>query len=120
MTEEPLEAFLATVRPDAHATVRALAAAVEASGAAFDRRFTYRMLVYTLAARWHDWVVAISVSPRVVSLRFLLGRSLDDPAGILRPGSTTAAFIDWVPGEPVDASLVTAYVEEAVAKHERH
>ena len=95
------------MRPDAHDTVRALAAAVEAAGAAFDQRFTYKMLVYTLDARWHRWVVAISVNAKAVSLRFLFGQSLDDLAGVLRPGSTTAAFIDYPDGATVDAALVT-------------
>lgn len=117
--DDPLEAFLATVRPDAHETVRELARAVDAAGVAFDRRFTYRMLVYTLDARWHHWVVAISVSARTVSLRFLHGKSLHDPAGILRPGSTTAAFIDYGSGDRVDPAIVTACVREAVARHPR-
>jgi hypothetical protein len=118
--EPPLEAFLASVRPGAHETVRALAAAVEAAGAPFDQRFTYKMLVYTLDARWHRWVTAISVSAEAVSLRFLFGQALADPAGVLRPGSTTAAFMDVTSTEQVDAELVTAYVREAVAKHERN
>jgi len=118
--EPPLEAFLATVRPDAHDTVRSLAAAIESAGAPFDQRFTYQMLVYTLDGRWHRWVVAISVSAKAVSLRFLFGQSLADPAGVMRPGSTTAAFIDYANDATVDAALVTAYVREAVATHERH
>jgi hypothetical protein len=119
MTEDPLSAFLATVRPDAHDTVRALAAAVDAAGVPFDRRFTYRMLVYTLDARWHHWVVAISVGSKAVSLRFLFGQSLADPAGVLRPGSTTAAFMDVTSADEVDAALIAAYVTEAVARHAR-
>ena len=119
MPESALAAFLATVRPDAHDTVRALAAAVDAAGVDFDQRFTYRMLVYTLDARWHHWVVAISVSAQAVSLRFLFGQALADPDGVLRPGSTTAAFIDYPDGATVDDALVTSYVQEAVARHER-
>jgi hypothetical protein len=119
MTKEPLAVFLTTVRPDAHAMVRALAAAIEAAGVAFDQRFTYNMLVYTLDARWHRWAVAISVSSKAVSLRFLFGQSLADPAGVMRPGSTTAAFIDYPDGATVDAALVTAYVREAAVIHER-
>jgi hypothetical protein len=119
LPEPPLEAFLATVRPDARDTVRALAAAVEAAGAPFDQRLTYGMLVYTLDSRWHHWVVAIGVSSKAVNLRFLYGQRLDDPAGLLRHGSTTAAVIDLVSGDELDPALVTAYVQEAVAKHER-
>jgi hypothetical protein len=118
LPEDPLQAFLATVRPDAHDTVRALAAAVEAAGVDFDQRFTYKMLVYTLDGRWHRWVAAISVGSKAVSLRFLFGQSLADPAGVLRPGSTTAAFIDYPDGAIVDAALVMAYVREAVTKQQ--
>ena len=62
VSEAPLDQFLASVRPDAHETVRALVAAIDAAGQAFDVRFTYRMLVYTFDAHWHDWVVAVGVS----------------------------------------------------------
>jgi hypothetical protein len=117
MEPSPLEAYLATVRPDAHGTVRALAAAVDAAGAGFDCRVTYRMLVYTFGQRWHEWVVAIGVSQKAVNLRFLHGAELDDPAGILRAGSTTAAAADFTSASTVDPVLVTAYVREAVAKH---
>ena len=117
MPDSPLEAYLSTVRPDAHETVRALAAAVDAAGAPFDCRFTYRMLVYTFAQRWHQWVVAIGVSRSAVNLRFLYGRELDDPAGMLRPGSTTAATADFGGRDTVDPELVTAYVREAVDRH---
>ncbi len=119
MAETPLDQFLATVRPDAHDTVRALVAAIEAAETGFDRRFTYKMLVYTFEGRWHRWVVAVGVSKAAVNLRFLHGKRLDDPAGILRPGSTTAATADFPSADDVDPALVTAYVREAVEKHPR-
>jgi len=119
MSETPLDAYLATVRPDAHETVRALAAAVEAAAAGFDCKVTYQMLVYTYAAKWHDWVVAIGVSKKAVNLRFLYGQRLADPSGLLRPGSTTAAVIDYPSADTVDPALVTAYVREAAALHQR-
>ncbi len=117
MPETPLEAYLPTVREDAHDTVRSLAAAVEAADADFDRKVTYKMLVYTFEQRWHQWVVAIGVSKATVNLRFLYGSSLDDPAGILRVGSSTAAQVDYATVDAVDAELVTAYVRDAVARH---
>jgi hypothetical protein len=100
--EPALAAFLATVRPGAHDTVRALAAAVDAAGVDFDQRFTYRMLVYTLDARWHRWVVAISVNAKAVSLRFLFGQSLTSPGSCGRaarppPSSTTRTVRLWTP-----------------------
>jgi hypothetical protein len=119
MSDVPLEAYLATVRPDAHATVRALATAIDAAEVGFDCNVTYQMLVYTLDARWHHWVVAIGVSKKAVNLRFLYGQRLDDAAGLLRHGSTTAAVIDYVSADQVDAAVVTSYVREAVARHDR-
>ena len=119
MTQSPLEAYLPTVREEARDAVRTLAAAVDAAGADFDVKVTYKMLVYTFDARWHRWVVAIGVSSRTVNLRFLYGQSLSDPAGLLRAGSTTAAQIDFRDATEVDAELVTAYVREAVTVHPR-
>ena len=117
VAETPLEEYLATIRPDARDTVAALTAAVEAADAGFDCKVTYQMLVYTYGAKWHQWVVAIGVSKSVVHLRFLHGQGLDDPGGILRPGSTTAATADFKSVDDVDPDLVTAYVREAAAKH---
>ncbi len=117
MPEAVLEEYLPTVREDARETVRVLAAAIDAVGAGFDCKVTYKMLVYTFDQRWHHWVVAIGVSTSVVNLRFLHGKALDDPAGILRAGSTTAAQADFAAAADVDAELVTAYVREAVARH---
>jgi hypothetical protein len=119
MSQSPLEAYLPTVREDARETVRLLAAAVDAAGEDFDVKVTYQMLVYTFDARWHEWVVAIGVTGKAVNLRFLHGKQLDDPAGLLRLGSTTAAQIDFRTAAEVDPELVTAYVREAVARHPR-
>jgi hypothetical protein len=117
MTASMLDEYLSTVREDARDTVRALAAAVEAARSDFDCKVTYGMLVYTFERRWHEWVVAIGVTKAAVNLRFLYGRDLDDPAHMLRPGSTTAATADFKGLESVDAELITAYVREAGRKH---
>ena len=119
MTQTPLGSYLASVRPDAHEAVRTLAGAVEAAGIDFDQRHTYGLLVYTFERRWHAWVVAIGVTAKVINLRFLFGQQLDDPAGLLRPGSTTAATIDFRSAADIDAAVVTAYVREAAARHPR-
>jgi hypothetical protein len=117
MSTDPLETYLASVRPDAQPGVRRLAEAIDAAGAPFDRRFTYGALVYTFEQRWHDWVVAVSVTKKAVNLRFLYGRRMSDPARLMRPGSTTAATIDYPSADDIDPALVTAYVREAVALH---
>jgi len=117
MSTDPLEAYLASVRPDAQACVRRLAEAVDAAGAPFDRRFTYGLFVYTFEQRWHDWVVAIGVTQKAVNLRFLYGQHMADPARLMRPGSTTAGTIDYANVDAIDSALVTSYVREAVALH---
>ncbi len=117
MSERLLEDYLPTVREDAHASVRALAAAIDAAGVEFDCKITYKMLVYTFEQRWHEWVVAIGVSKSAVNLRFLFGTELDDPAGILRAGTSTASQADFASVEDVDPELVTAYVRAAADKH---
>ena len=117
MAESLLEAYLPTVREDAHDTVRALVAAIEYAGAAFDSKVTYGMMVYTFGQRWHQWVVAVGVSKAAVNLRFLYATEMTDPAGILRIGTSTAGQTDFETAMDVDAKLVTAYVREAVERH---
>lgn len=117
MSDDPLQALLDRSRPDAHELVRTLAAAVESAGIELERRATYGMLVYTLDARWRDWIVAIGVSKDHVNLRFLHGDLLDDPDRRLRAGSSTLMTVDYDHREEVDQELVRAYVREAVAKH---
>jgi hypothetical protein len=117
VSADPLEAYLASVRPDAQPAVRRLAQAIDATGVNFDRRFTYGAFVYTFEQRWHDWVVAISVTRKAVNLRFLYGQRMADPAGLMRPGSTTAGTIDYGSADDIDPELVTTYVQEAVSQH---
>jgi hypothetical protein len=119
MTDVPLEAYLATVRPDAHATVRALVRAIEAAGSDFDCAIKYGILLYTFDRRWHDWVTGVSVTSKFVSLRFLYRDHVSDPTCPLRPGSTTAGAIDYRSADEVDAGRVTAWVKEAAARHGR-
>jgi hypothetical protein len=119
VSEAALEAYLPTLPEDARETVRILAAAVEAAGEAFDCKITYRMLVYTFDARWHQWVVAIGVTGKAVNLRFLQGRQLEAPEGMLRPGSTTAAQVDYHSLDEVEPATVTALVRQAAALHQR-
>jgi len=119
MPESVVEDYLLTVREDARQVVRALAAAVDATGEPFDCKITYGMLVYTFDQHWHRWVVAIGVSAKVVNLRFLYGQRLTDASGRLRPGSTTAATVDYRSVEEVDRAEVIDLIRQAVAIHPR-
>jgi hypothetical protein len=119
MTHVPLDAYLATVRPDAHETVRTLAAAIDAAGIDFDCAIKYRILLYTFDGRWHDWVTGISVTSKLVNLRFLHREHLSDPAGLVRPGSTTAGTVDYRTVDDVDAAQVTHWVRQAAARRLR-
>ena len=96
---------------------QALAAAIDAAGIDFDCAIKYRILLYTFDARWHDWVTGISVTSKLVNLRFLHREDLTDPAGLLRPGSTTAGTVDYRTADEVDAARITAWVTEAAARH---
>ena len=119
MTDVPLEAYLATVRPDAHDTVRALVGAIGAARVDFDCAIKYRILLYTFGQRWHDWVVGVSVTSKAVNLRFLHRDRISDPDGLLRAGTTTAGTADYRAAAEVDAARVTAWVKEAAARHVR-
>jgi len=102
----------------AHSVVRALDAAVRAAEPGFDVAVKYRMLMYTLDARWRNWVVAVGTSTRGVQLRFLQGVLLDDPLHVLRAGSSHLMTWDFAFGAEVDADAVAGYVRDALAKRD--
>ena len=79
----------------------------------------YRILMYALKGDYRAWVCAIDANPRKgVALRFLFGALLDDPRGVLRPGTSSLSTLDVASLEAIDAGLVDAFVREAVARHE--
>ena len=79
----------------------------------------YRMLMYALKGDYRAWVCAVDAHPRkAVGLRFLYGALLDDPRGILRPGTSSLRTLDIASLQEVDAGLVVAFVREAVTRHE--
>ena len=111
----PLEQYLGGVDEAARPTVRALDTAIRDAEPSFDVAVKYRMLMYTLDARWRPWVAAVGTSSSAVQLRFLWGVLMADPLGVLRPGSSTLMTWDLPYGADVDAAAVTAYVREALA-----
>jgi hypothetical protein len=117
MAETPLESYLATVDPRFAPTVRALADALSVADPSLSSWIGYRMLMYARGSRKREWICAIGTSSKAAHLRFLHGDLLDDPAGVLRAGTSTLKTIDVTSAEHVDRDLVIAYVREAVAKH---
>jgi hypothetical protein len=115
-----LDRYLAGVDEAARPTVRALDAAIRDAGAPFDVAVKYRMLMYTLDARWRPWVVAVGTSSTAVQLRFLWGVLMADPLSVLRAGSSTLMTWDLPYGADVDASATTVYVREALAHRDTY
>lgn len=118
MTDSALETYLADVDPAAAPAVRALDAAIRAAHPDFDVAIKYRLLMYALAGDWRHWVCAVDAHPKnAIGLRFLYGVLLDDPLGVLRPGSSTLETWDFAPTDDVDAEAIARYVREAVSKY---
>ena len=115
---DPLEAYLTGVDEGAAETLRALDAAIRAAAPELEVAIKYRMPLYTLERRWREWVVGLSVTKDAVNLRFLWGVLLDDPLGVLRPGTSTLMTWDFARGADVDAGAVGRYVREALDRRE--
>lgn len=78
----------------------------------------YRILMYALKGDYRAWVCAIDVTTKAVCLRFLYGALMDDPRGVLRPGTSSLQTIDFASPEEIEPGLVALYVAEAVARHD--
>lgn len=115
MSTEALEAYLATVDAADAPAVRELHAAVLAAHPDFDVAVKYRILTYAVGADWRHWVCAVNVQRSGLCLRFLAGVLLEDPRGVLRPGSAQLMTWDIARGEAIDTGAVGDYVREAVA-----
>jgi hypothetical protein len=111
----PLDEYLVTVDDAAAETLRELDAAVDAAAPELELAIKYRMPTYTLDGKWRQWVVALSATKSAVNLRFLWGVLLDDPLGVLRPGTSTLMTWDFPPGSTVDTAAVASYVRNALA-----
>lgn len=98
-------------------TLADLDAAVLAVEPGFAVAVKYKILMYALPGDWRHWVCAISANRGGSALRFLYGVLLDDPRGVLRPGSSTLMTWDFAAGDVVDAAAVGGYVREALDKH---
>jgi hypothetical protein len=115
---DPLDEYLAGVDDEAAETLRQLDRAVRAAAPELELAIKYRMPTYTLERRWRQWVVALSATKDAANLRFLWGVLLDDPRGVLRPGTSTLMTWDFPRGADVDAAAVGDYVRDALAKRD--
>jgi hypothetical protein len=116
--QSPVEQFLAGQDEAAGAVLVQLDGAIRAAAPELESAIKYRMPTYTLEGRWRQWVVALSVTKDAVNLRFLWGVLLDDPLGVLRPGTSTLMTWDFPRGAEVDADAVARYVRDALDKRD--
>jgi len=92
---------------------------VMSSGPDLEPAIKYQMLMYALKGDFQSWVCAIDAHPRkAVGLRFLYGALLNDPGGVLRPGTSSLRTLDVASLAAIDAGLVAGFVREAVGRHE--
>ncbi len=120
MNGSALDTYLAGVDPAAAPLVVALDEAIRKAQPGFDVAIKYKILMYALRGDWRTWVCAIDATKRGVGLRFLYGVLLDDPRGVLRPGSSVLETWDFGLGDVVDPAAIGAYVAEAVARYEQY
>jgi len=114
----PLEEYLAIYVDAAGRLFVQLDAAIRQEAPELDVAIKYRLLSYTVDRDWRHWVCAVNATKSAVCLRFLWGVLLDDPLGVLRPGTSTLMTWDLPRGGDVDAQSVSLYVREARAKRD--
>lgn len=117
MTSPALETYLVDVDAEAAPALTALDAAITDAHPGFDIAVKYKILMYALNRDWRHWVCAINATKNGVCLRFLYGVMLEDPHGVLRPGTSTLKTWDFRRGDDIDPAAVGAYVREAVGRY---
>jgi hypothetical protein len=118
VSDGPLEEYLASYDAEAGEVFVQLDQAIRQAGPELDVAIKYRLLSYTLERDWRHWVCAVNATKSAVCLRFLWGVLLDDPMGVLRPGTSTLMTWDLPRGADVDVAAVGHYVREALAKRD--
>ena len=114
----PLDEYLAIYDDAAGRLFVQLDAAIRQEAPELDVAIKYRLLSYTVDRDWRHWVCAVNATKSAVCLRFLWGVLLDDPLGVLRPGTSTLMTWDIPRGSDIDAASVGRYVREALAKRD--
>jgi len=112
---DPLEEYLEIYDAGAGAVFVQLDDAIRQAGPELSVAIKYRLLSYTLDRDWRHWVCAVNATKSAVCLRFLWGVLLDDPLGVLRPGTSTLMTWDFPRGAEIDAAAVGSYVRNALA-----
>ena len=115
---DPLEEYLSIYDAEAGRVFVALDAAIRRAAPELDSAIKYRLLSYTVDRDWRHWVCAVNATKSAVCLRFLWGVLLDDPIGVLRPGTSTLMTWDIPRGSDINAESVGRYVREALAKRD--
>ncbi len=110
----PLEQYLDVYDEAAGAVFVQLDRAIRAAAPELESAIKYRLLSYTVERDWRHWECAVNATRSAVCLRFLWGVLLDDPLGVLRPGTSTLMTWDLPRGAEVDADAVGRYVREAL------
>jgi hypothetical protein len=119
MDDSARDGYLEGVDPRVAPVVLKLDRLVRSACPALEPALKYRMLMYAVKGDYRAWVCAIDAHPaKAVCLRFLFGALLDDPQGVLRPGTSSLSTLDVASLEVIDAGLVGALVREAFARHE--
>ena len=111
----PLDEYLAIYDDAAGRLFVQLDAAIRGEAPELDVAIEYRLLSYTVDRDWRHWVCAVNATKSAVCLRFLWGVLLDDPLGVLRPGTSTLMTWDLPRGSTVDTAAVASYLRNALA-----
>ena len=111
----PLDEYLAIYDDPAGRLFVQLDAAIRQEAPELDVAIKYRLLSYTVDRDWRHWVCAVNATKSAVCLRFLWGVLLDDPLGVLRPGTSTLMTWDLPRGSTVDTAAVASYLRNALA-----
>jgi hypothetical protein len=119
--ESALQTYLARLEPElatpSDAVLTELDAAVRRAGPELTSAVSYGLLMYFVGKDRKHWVCALNATRRGVCLRFLYGVIMDDPLGVLRPGTSTLMTWDIAADTEPDVAAVEQYVAQAVALH---
>jgi hypothetical protein len=115
---EFLERFLPEVSAAAAAALERLRARLPGAIEMVYDNYNALVIGFGPTERASDALVSIVVYPRYVSLAFLTGASLDDPAGVLQGDGKVARHVRLESPDVIDRPAVAALIEQAVARGE--